>query len=182
VSESFGVGETVIEFSAEREKIEAGSLNSVVYSASTVATSAIGLVRFATETTVYLATESTKAVANSVLDTVIPVAVNAIVSRVDINGIVREHVNVNEIVSQADINPILDRVPMTEIADYVIEEIDLPSLVRESTGGVADGILNTVRFQAVETDNFISGIVDRVFFRKKMRASSREVSGRNAEF
>jgi hypothetical protein len=56
---------------------------------------------------------------------------------------------------------------MAEIADYVIEEIDLPALVRESTGGVADNILGLLRFQAIETDNFISSVVDKVLFRNK---------------
>ncbi len=150
--------------------------SSVVSTATSVGSGAFGLARFATETSVYLVTESTKAIAKSVLDTVVPVAVNAIVSRIDINEIVKEHVDVNEIVAQADITPILDRVPMAEIADYVIEEIDLPSLVRESTGGVADGLLGTLRFQAIQTDNFVSQIVDRVLFRGTKRAGAREVS------
>jgi len=141
------------------------AFNSAFYAARSVATGALGLARFATETTVYLVTESTKVIANSILDTVVPVAVNAVVSRIDIN----------KIVAQVDITPILDRVPMTEIADYIIEEIDLPSLVRESTGGVADGLLGTLRFQAIQTDNFVSDIVDRIFFRQKMRATTREV-------
>ena len=95
--------------------------------------------------------------------------------------IVKEHVDVNEIVAQADITPILDRIPMTEIADYVIEEIDLPSLVRESTGGVADGLLGTLRFQAIQTDNFVSHIVDRILFRKERQTKSREVSVEHAD-
>lgn len=175
VSNEFDERETLIEISFDAPT-EAGALNSVVSAATSVGTGAVGLARFATETTIYLVTESTKAVANSILDTVVPVAVNAVVSRIDINKIVKEHVDVNEIVAQADITPILDRVPMTEIADYVIEEIDLPSLVRESTGGVADGLLGTIRFQAIQTDNFVSEIIDKVFFRRKTRASSREVS------
>ena len=158
------------------DPIEAGALYSVVSAATSIASGALNLTRFTTETTVYLATESTRAIANAILDAVVPVAVNAVVSRVDFNEIVKDHVDVNEIVAQAELTPILDRVPMTEIADYVIEEIDLPSLIRESTGGVADGLLSTLRFQAIQTDNFVSGIVDRVFFRREKRASEREVS------
>jgi hypothetical protein len=167
--------ETWVEISLDAP-IETSALNSVVSTATSVGSGAIGLARFATETSIYLVTESTKAITKSVLDTVVPVAVNAIVSRIDINEIVKEHVDVNEIVAQADITPILDRVPMTEIADYVIEEIDLPSLVRESTGGVADGLLGTLRFQAIQTDNLVSQIVDRILFRGEKRAKAREVS------
>jgi hypothetical protein len=161
--------------------LETSALNSVVSTAASVGSGAIGLARFATETSIYLVAESTKAISKSILDTVVPIAVNAVVSRIDINEIVKEHVDVNEIVAQADITPILDRVPMTEIADYVIEEIDLPSLVRESTGGVADGLLGTLRFQAIQTDNFVSLIVDRILFRKKMRVKEQEVSVEHAD-
>lgn len=172
--------ETWVEISLDAP-LETGALNTVVSAATSVGSGALGLARFATETSIYLVTESTKAIAKSVLDTVVPVAVNAVVSRIDINEIVREYVDVNEIVAQADIAPILDRVPMTEIADYVIEEIDLPSLVRESTGGVADGLLGTLRFQAIQTDNFVSLIVDRILFRKKMRIKEQEVSVDHAD-
>jgi hypothetical protein len=172
--------ETLVEISFD-VPVETDTLNSVVSAVTSVGSGALGLARFATETSIYLVTESTKAITKSILDTVVPVAVNAVVSRIDINEIVKEYVDVNEIVAQADIAPILDRVPMTEIADYVIEEIDLPSLVRESTGGVADGLLGTLRFQAIQTDNFVSQIVDRVLFRKKMRIKEQEVSVDHAD-
>ena len=172
--------ETLVEISFD-VPAETDSRNSVVSAVTSVGSGVFGLARFATETSIYLVTESTKAITKSILDTVVPVAVNAVVSRIDINEIVKEHVDVNEIVAQADISPILDRVPMAEIADYVIEEIDLPSLVRESTGGVADGLLGTLRFQAIQTDNFVSLIVDRILFRKKMRTKEREVSVDHAD-
>jgi hypothetical protein len=171
VSGELGERQNLVDISRD-QPIEAGALNAVASTATSVVTGALGLVRFTTETTVYLVTESTKAITKSILDAVVPVAVNAVVSRININEIVKVHVDVNEIVAQADITSILDRIPMTEIADYVIEEIDLPSLVRESTGGVADGLLGTLRFQAIQTDNFVSEIVDRVFFRRKMRAAA----------
>ena len=171
--------ETLVEISIDAPA-KTDTLNSVVSVVTSVGSGAVGLARFATETSIYLVTESTKAISKSVLDTVVPIAVNAVISRIDINEIVKEHVDVNEIVAQADITPILDRVPMTEIADYVIEEIDLPSLVRESTGGVADGLLGTLRFQAIQTDNFVSQIVDRILFRKKMRIREQEVSVNHA--
>ena len=48
--------------------------------------------------------------------------------------------------------------------------------MRESTGGVADGLLGTIRFQAIQTDNLVSQIVDRILFRGTKRADAREVS------
>ena len=71
------------------DPIEAGALYSVVSAATSIASGALGATRFATETTVYLASESTKAIANAVLDAVVPIAVSAVVSRIDINEIVK---------------------------------------------------------------------------------------------
>lgn len=149
--------------------MSAGSLYPVVSGTVNMVEGALGLARYSTETCVHLATEASKSAVNAILDAVVPQAVNAVVSRVNLTEIVVQNVDINAIVARADINPILDRIPMTVIADYVIEEIDLPALVRESTGGVADNILGLLRFQAIETDNFLTGVVDRVLFRNKVR-------------
>ena len=149
--------------------LSAGVLYPLVSGTVNAVESAFGLARFTAETCIHIASEASKSAVNSILDEVFPHVFNAIISRVDLTEIVVRNVNINEIVAQADINPILDRIPMTEIADYVIEEIDLPALVRESTGGVADDILGLLRFQAIETDNFFSNLVDKVLFRRVTR-------------
>lgn len=149
--------------------LSAGALHPIVSGTVNAVESAMGLARFTAETCVHIASEASKSAVSSILDGVVPPVFNAIISRVDLTEVVVRHVNINEIVAQADINPILDRIPMTEIADYVIEEIDLPSLVRESTGGVADDILGLLRLQAIETDNFFSNLVDKVLFRRVSR-------------
>lgn len=157
--------------------LSAGALYPLVSGTVVAVEGVVGLARFSTETCVHIASEATKSAVNSLLDAVVPVAVNAVVSRINLTEIVVHHVDINAIVAKADINPILDRIPMTEIADYVIDEIDLPALVRESTGGVADDILGLLRFQAVETDNFITGVVDRVLFRKNTRNLAEATEG-----
>ena len=150
--------------------MSAGSLYPLVSGTVSAVEGIVGLARFSTETCVHLATEASKSALNALLDAVVPVAVNAVVSRVNLTEIVVQNVDINTIVARADINPILDRIPMTEIADYVIEEIDLPTLVRESTGGVAEDVLGILRFQAIATDNFITGVVDKVLFRNKTQS------------
>jgi hypothetical protein len=147
--------------------MSAGSLYPVVSGTVNAVEGALGLARYSTETCVQLASQVSKSALNAFLDAVVPITVNAVISRVNITEIVIQHVDINAIVARANIDPILDRIPMAEIADYVIEEIDLPALVRESTGGVADNILGLLRFQAIETDNFISSVVDKVLFRNR---------------
>lgn len=149
--------------------LRAGALYPLVSGTVNAVEGAFGLARFTAETCVHIASEASKTAVNSILDGVVPPVFNAIISRVDLTEVVVQHVDINEIVAQADIDPILDRIPMTEIADYVIEEIDLPSLVRESTGGIADDLLGLLRLQAIDTDNFLSNLVDKVLFRRVSR-------------
>ena len=56
---------------------------------------------------------------------------------------------------------------MIQIADYIIEEIDLPQIIRESTGGIAMDAFTTTRFSAVKSDEVLSRIVGTFMFRRK---------------
>ena len=55
---------------------------------------------------------------------------------------------------------------MLQIADYIIEEIDLPQIIRESTGGVALDAFTTTRVSAIRADEIISTMVDTVLLRR----------------
>ncbi|MEI6361051.1 MAG: hypothetical protein WCP95_02855 [Actinomycetes bacterium] len=151
------------------------------YTASTVAS--------LIEQTVATAVESS---VNAALDRLVPSIADAIIERIDINKIVLEQVDlnlivnraldtldltqlvidrvdVNAIVAEADIDAVIDRVPIIPLANYVIDEIDLPQIIRDSTSGIAGDAMNTVRRQSVGVDDLVSRIADRVVFRRKSR-------------
>jgi hypothetical protein len=48
----------------------------------------------------------------------------------------------------------------------VIDEIDLPAIVRESSGAMASESIQTVRVQGMNADRLVSRIVDRVLRRE----------------
>lgn len=166
--------------------------NDVLSLARDLAASTIGLVVYSTQTAFALTEATARSFAGAVLDRVVPPLVDAIVSRVDLTDvvisqvdlrrvvesalaeldltqIVLDQVDVNRIVDAADIDSIVDRVPMVQIADYVIEEIDLPQIIRESTGGIAMDAFTSTRFSAVRTDDVLSRIVDTVLLRRRPR-------------
>ena len=70
---------------------------------------------------------------------------NAVVQRVDMEQIVEDlpiekvvdRVDVNEIVERVDIRGVIDRLDLAEIAQDVMDDIDLPSIIRESSGAMA---------------------------------------------
>jgi hypothetical protein len=57
------------------------------------------------------------------------------------------------------------------LADQVIEGIDLPEIIRESTGTVASEVVRGVRMQSIDADEAIARVVDRLFLRRRRRAT-----------
>jgi hypothetical protein len=166
--------------------------NDVLSLARDLAASTVGLFVYSTQTALALTEATARSIAGAVLDRVVPPLVDAIVSRVDLTDIVisqvdlrrvvesalaeldltqivLDQVDVNRIVDAADINAVVDRVPMVQIADYVIEEIDLPQIIRESTGGIAMDAFTSTRFSAIRTDDVLSRIVDTLLLRRRPR-------------
>lgn len=157
-----------------------------------LAASTLGLMVFSTQTALALTQVTARSLIGAVLDRVVPPIVDAIIARVDLTGvvisrvdlravvesaldqldlteIVIQRVDVDRIVAQASIDDVIDRVPMIQIADYIIEEIDLPQIIRESTGGIAMDAFTSTRFSAARADDIVSTIVDTLLLRRKER-------------
>lgn len=161
-----------------------------------VISTSVGLAAY-TATTVVSRVEQTitsavESSVNAALDRLVPAISDAIIERLDLTGIVLERVDleaiviraldsldltqlvidrvdIDELVAQADIDAIVDRIPVIPLANYVIEEIDLPQIIRESTGGIATDAVNTIRVQGVGADQLVSRIVDRMLLRRRKR-------------
>ena len=162
-------------------KVFSMSVGMAAYTASTVVTLVEQAISSAVESSV-----------NAALDRLVPAITDAIIDRLDLTGIVLERVDlevivsraldtldltqlvidrvdIDELVAQADIEAIIDRVPVIPLANFVIEEIDLPQIIRESTGGVATDAVNAIRVQGVGADQLVSRLADRVLLRRRQR-------------
>ena len=103
----------------------------------------------------------------------------AIVATVDIDGIVAtvdleailSRVDVNQIADRVQIQPVIDRIDLVGLARYVIDEIDLPEIIRESTGGVASEAVRGARMQSIDADQAVQRTIDRILLRRKARAT-----------
>lgn len=154
--------------------------------------STVGLVVYGSQTMWALTEVTARTIIGSALDRIVPTLTDAIVSRMDLTGlvlrnvdlhaivtaaldeldlttIVLERVDIDRIVERADVDAVIDRVPMLQIADYIIEEINLPQIIRESTGGIAMDAFTTTRFSAARSDDFVSKLVDTLLLRRKER-------------
>ena len=105
------------------------------------------------------------------------VPIDRVVARVDVDGIVASvdvdpivaRVDVDAIAAKIDLDAIVARLDIVGIAREVIEEIDLPEIIRESSGAMASETVVGVRMRGIEADERISRIVDRVIMRRHGR-------------
>jgi hypothetical protein len=119
-----------------------------------------------------VSTVANSALVNSALDKVVPYAVNAVIGRMNLTEIVLDRVDIDEIVAQADLEKIIDRLPLIDLANYIIDEIDLAQIIRQSTGGIATDAMNTTRMQAIDADDLVQKVVDTIMLRRKARKTT----------
>lgn len=97
--------------------------------------------------------------ASAALNYLIPVVLDAVLDKVDMNAIA----------AKIDLNAVIGRLDLGTIAREVIEGIDLPELIRESSGAMASETVVGVRLRGIEADERISRIIDRVILRRRGR-------------
>ena len=91
------------------------------------------------------------------LDVAVPAAVAQVLQRLDLTKIVEEYVDVEEIV---------DGLDLVAITNQIMAEIDLPEIIRQSTGSVASETLRGVRMQASSADDAVSKLGERFRLRR----------------
>jgi hypothetical protein len=103
--------------------------------------------------------------------------IDAILDRIDFNAVVAQRVDLDPIAARLDIDAILDRIDFNAVvaqrvdliglAEYVVDGIDLPRIIRESTGSVASESLRGVRTRSMDADQALAGLVDRMLMRRR---------------
>jgi hypothetical protein len=92
------------------------------------------------------------------------VDVAKVVDRIDLDAIV-ERVDLDRAVDRVDVDRVIARADITGLAWYVVREIDLPGILRASTGSVTTEMVRSVRDQGVGADRAVERVVDRLLHR-----------------
>jgi hypothetical protein len=96
------------------------------------------------------------------------VDVQRIIDRVDVDGIV-SRVDIDSIMTRVDMDSIMNRVDIVPIAQEVITEVDIGSIVRASTGSIGGDARDSVRVTSMRVDGFLGKVTDKVLLRRKAR-------------
>jgi hypothetical protein len=97
------------------------------------------------------------------------VDLDAIVDRIDLDQIATR-LDVDAVVARVDLDAVIDRIDLIGIVQEVLDEIDLPAIIRDSTGSMASETVRGVRMTGITADDAISRAVDRALFRRRRRA------------
>jgi hypothetical protein len=95
---------------------------------------------------------------------------DAVLARVDPDAVAKR-LDVEAVVARVDVNAAVDRLDLTEIALQVITAIDLPEILRESTGPAASEVVRGIRVEGAQADDAVSRVVDRLLRRERRRGS-----------
>ena len=91
--------------------------------------------------------------------------VDLVLAELDLTTVVRERVDIDAVIRDIDIDAIIARIDLVGLADTVIDGVDLPRIIRESTTSVTADVMTDVRTQGERADDLVSGLVDRMLGR-----------------
>src|SRR5688572_18357136 len=100
--------------------------------------------------------------AEKVADDTLDRIVEWVLTKVDINEIVRE---------QVDVEAIIQRVDVVALAREVVYELDLPEIVRSSSQTMAAETVDGLRRHGMSADRTVSEFIDRLVGRKPGRGT-----------
>jgi len=105
------------------------------------------------------------------------VDVDAIVKRVDLDAAVAGvdldaavgGVDIDAIAGRLDVDAVIGRIDLVAMVEEVIAAIDLPAIIRDSTGSITSETIRGARMTGISADDAISRSVENHLFRRRRR-------------
>ncbi len=93
------------------------------------------------------------------------VNLDAVVDRLDIAAVVAR-VDPDPVVARVNFDAAMAQIDLIGIAQKIVDGIDLPGIIRDSTGSLASEAVHGVRVQGQQADDAVGQLVGRVFRRR----------------
>jgi hypothetical protein len=115
------------------------------------------------------------------LDVILPKIVATILERVDLTSEIQRNldidaliadVDIDAIVRKVDVDAIISRVDLVTLVKEVMNAIDVPEIIRESTASVASDNVREVRMQSIAGDEAVRRVVARLTHRRRRPQSA----------
>jgi hypothetical protein len=99
------------------------------------------------------------------------VDLDAVARRLDLDGLATR-LDLDRVVARVDLAAIIARIDLEGLARQVIDAVDLPEIVRHSTGTLTSETVRSVRTEAMHADDVVTGLVDRLLRRSRVQAQA----------
>lgn len=87
--------------------------------------------------------------------------IEAVLDRMDLTQTVLKRVDLVRVV-----DAVLDQMDLIALANEIIEGVDLPEIIRDSTGSMASETVKGVRLQGIGADQAVDRAIDRLLLRR----------------
>jgi hypothetical protein len=98
------------------------------------------------------------------------VDVNSIARRLDIDAVLDRMDLTTTVLKRVDlvrvVDAVLDQMDLIALANEIIEGVDLPEIIRDSTGSMASETVKGVRMQGIGADQAVDRAIDRLLLRR----------------
>jgi hypothetical protein len=92
------------------------------------------------------------------------VDLDAAAARLDLERLLAR-IDPDTVVARVDLDAVIARIDLVALAREIIEGVDLPEIVRSSTGTMATDAVRSVRAESMRADDAVAGFVDRLLRR-----------------
>jgi hypothetical protein len=134
------------------------------------------------------------------VDVLVPAVVEEVLRRVDLTGMVTRYVDLDRVVGAVDLDvavrrldltgvvlervdldvivaAVLERLDLVGLATEVIDAIDLPEIIRASTGSMASDTVRGARMRGIAADETVGRVVDRLMMFRGQRSNRPAAQG-----
>jgi hypothetical protein len=115
--------------------------------------------------------------------------VDRVVDRVDLGRAI-DRISIDEIAARLDVDAvaaridveaIVGRLDLVGIAQGVIDELDLPEMMREASGAMSAETVDGIRIRGMDADRLVTRLIDRVLSRKSDDVAAASPGGRGGD-
>jgi len=111
-------------------------------------------------------------IAATVVETVLPPAIEGVLSRVDLTQLIINHVSVPRIVDSVDLNAVLEKVDVAGMVEKVVQDVDLPGIVRSSSDTLVTDAVRGVRLQSASADDVVDRLIGHLVPHRRGKAAA----------
>ncbi len=103
--------------------------------------------------------------------------VDAVAGRLDMDAVLDRLNLTSTVIDRVDLGVVVDaalsKVDLVGIAEQIIDGVNLPEIIRESTGSMASETVRGVRMRGIEADQTVSHAIQRLFHPSQSPATPR---------